>query len=193
MKKQWIGILLFSVWSPLFAVDSPKHKVSLEIDPANSGVEFHAIGRPSFLKVNGKSEKGLTGSFVVDDSNVSGHADFILEGLQTGIELRDKHMKEKYLEILQFPKASLVLDKMAIPQTFWQESVSLELPFHGNLTLHNKTQPVEGKVQIEKKANKLTIEAEFSLKISDYAIAQAGFMGVTLANEVKVLVTSSLR
>lgn len=194
MSKQWIGIVLsLLICEPLSAADAPRQKLSLEIDATKSSVEFYAVGRPSFLKVNGKSESGLSGNFVVEASSVSGHADFVLEGLQTGIELRDKHMKEKYLEIQQFPKASLVLDKMEIPQTFWQESSKVELPFHGKLTLHNKTQSVEGKAQIDKSAAKIMIEAEFSLKISDFAIAQPGFMNVTLADEVKVVVTSSLR
>ena len=156
----------------------------------NSGsVEFHATGHPSAIKIVGKG-KSSKGDFSVKDKVVTGSAHFDLGSLDTGIETRNKHMKEKYLEIGKFPEAVLTLTEMKLPKDFDKESGFTQLPFTGNLSLHGVEHSVSGAADISRHGDDITVSATFGLKIADYAIALPTFMGITMADDVQVTVQS---
>src|SRR5579863_2237042 len=73
--------------------------------------EFIATGKPGFIKIDGLG-KGLTGRLALTGNEVSGQATFPLATLDTGVGLRDKHMKDEYLEVQKFPEAKLVVAKV---------------------------------------------------------------------------------
>src|SRR5438046_2728106 len=84
---------------------------NLPVGGKNGEVEFLATGRPSALKIRGKikedAKDALTGKLQVTGANVTGTAKLALDMLDTGIDLRNKHMKEKYLETGKFPTAEV--------------------------------------------------------------------------------------
>jgi polyisoprenoid-binding protein YceI len=156
----------------------------------NSGsVEFHATGHPSAIKIVGKG-KSSKGSFTVKEKTVTGSAHFDLASLDTGIETRNTHMKEKYLEIQKFPDAVLTITKMELPKDFVKDSSFTKLPFTGNLSLHGVEHAVTGLADISRHDSDVTINATFGLKIADYAIALPTFMGITMADDVQITVQS---
>ena len=156
----------------------------------NSGsVEFHATGRPSAIKIVGKG-KSSKGDFSVKDMVVTGSAHFDLASLDTGIETRNTHMKEKYLEVPKFPEAVLTLTKMELPKDFSKESSFTKVPFTGSLSLHGVDHPVSGAADISRHEDGVTINATFGLKIADFAIALPTFMGITMADDVQITVQS---
>jgi len=83
-------------------------------------IEFRAIGHPSTLKVIGKGSE-FDGQFEVKSTEPQGKASFELAFLETGIQIRDKHMKEKYLQLAKYPQAEL-----SIHQIFLLSSEKLE-------------------------------------------------------------------
>src|SRR3954449_1384388 len=68
-----------------------------------SGVTFRAAG-PAGLTI-----EGSTADLAVTDEGDNVAVTVPLGNLHTGIEVRDRHMKEKYLEVGKFPEAKLVL------------------------------------------------------------------------------------
>lgn len=95
-----------------------------------------------------------------------------IDSLKTGIELRDDHMKKKYFEVGQFPKAVLL------------EGEGSQGKFQGKLEVHGVTQTISGIYRTSGKS----LEARFKCKLSDFKIKEAKYMGVGVDDEVKVSV-----
>lgn len=114
-------------------------------------------------------------------------ATFELSTLDTGIGLRDEHMKEKYLEVGKYPISELKLDHMELTQTSGKN-----MPFHGVLKLHGVERPVEGSFDLEQTyEHRTNIKAEFSVRLSNFGIEIPHYLGITIADEVKLTVVAS--
>jgi polyisoprenoid-binding protein YceI len=153
--------------------------------------EFVAVGRPSAMKIHGQGA-GLSGTLTVDDNSASGNVKFALDQFSTGVELRDHHMKEKYLEIQKYPTASLALDKIKLASNL--ESGALKegkidkLAFTGHLNLHGITHPVTGTIDLNTSAGVTKGDGQFEIKISDYNINVPTYLGITVADTVEIRV-----
>jgi hypothetical protein len=124
------------------------------------------------------------GSFEATSNAISGTAkkkgnQFIAQNvildlttLDSGIELRDKHMKEEYFETKKFPKAVLI------------KAIGRGGKFAGILMVRNVKTKIKGTFKISGKV----IEAEFATPMSAYKIKKASYMGVGVENLVKVKV-----
>lgn len=159
---------------------------SLDLGKGTGSVEFHAVGRPSALKIVGKG-LAATGIIKFVKTKSSGAATFDLSTLNTGIDLRDKHMKEKYLEVGKFPKATLTLNSLSVSENFTGEKI----PFQGMLMLHGVEQPVSGSASLKKTGNQMTVVADFPVQLDAHGITIPSFAGITVAKEVNVTVTST--
>lgn len=176
-----IMLILFSL--PLSAAV----KWSLDVDQGNGRVEFIAIGKPKALKIRGKGEKPK-GKITIENGKIVGDLSFDLSSLDTGISLRNRHLKEKYLEIGKFPKAELKLTKIdQIEKILSSEEIDLDsLPFEGILSLHGVKKPVSGKTCVEKKKQTIDLKAAFDIKIKDFDIAVPSYAGITVADNIKI-------
>lgn len=161
----------------------------VEIKPiAEEGqVSFEAIGKPSMLKIKGQGA-GVEGQFKIDQGKISGQVIFKLETLKTGIKLRDEHMKEKYLQVKQYPESTLTLEKMILPNHFSiTNPMTADSEFVGILDLHGIKKEIKGRFKVENE--KLVTTADFEIKLSDFNIDIPTYLGVKVADVVKVHVT----
>jgi len=95
-----------------------------------------------------------------------------LESLSTGLELRDEHMKNKYFEVKQYPKALL-------------KTVSGgDGKFEGTLEVHGTAVPVSGSFERDGKE----VVADFETSVAAYKIKKAKYLGVGVDDTVKVQV-----
>lgn len=162
--------------------------VALDLAKSKNTVEFLAVGQPSALRIRGKAnpelvkESPLKGSLTITGNSLSGTAAFLLKALDTGIELRDTHMKDKYLEVEKYPNAELTITKLNFPESLKGEN----LPFEGQLLLHGVKKPVTGRATVEKSGTSLTTKFEFKTLISEYGIQIPSYMGIKIANEVTI-------
>lgn len=164
-------------WAKTFTVESGE-------------VKFVAIGKPGFLKINGHSnQKAPEGEIQVSKEGLTAKFAIAISHFDTGISLRNEHMKEKYLEVQKFPEAQL---KVAMP-LFKEESLheKYEGDFAGELTLHGETRPVQGKLSFEPVAK--MAKASFAIKVSDFKIDVPKYMGVTVSETVDVTTEIKLR
>jgi polyisoprenoid-binding protein YceI len=162
----------------------------VDFDQATGSTAFHAVGRPSAIKINGTGAAPKGALLLTSDGKVSGNVLLDLSTLDTGISMRTNHMKEKYLEVEKFPKALLAITEVGLPKAdvAKTEYVDEKIPFKGNLTLHGVTKPVEGIARIERHGQSSTVHAEFTIKIDDYAIAIPVFAGITVADDVSLVI-----
>ena len=112
-----------------------------------------------------------------------------LASLDTGIELRNTHLREKYLEVArgaEFANAVLSavrLDKADAP-TFRGQT-----PFTGTLLLHGTRRSVAGQADIHPEGQDVRVVASFPVRLDDYGIAPPRYLGVGVKNEVQVKVS----
>jgi polyisoprenoid-binding protein YceI len=133
----------------------------------------------------------LSGELVVDperQGEVEGTLAVDLRSLQTGIGMRDTHMRERYLEVNKgegFTTATLNrirLDGMnsAAPMG--------KVTFRGVLALHGQEREVTGTADIKVSGQNLRVQASFPVQVSDFAIPSPTYLGVGVRNEVTVAV-----
>ncbi|MBY0369365.1 YceI family protein [bacterium] len=146
------------------------------------------------LKIRGTAKpegetKPLQGNLTVKDGVVTGKAILALNTLDTGIALRNRHMKEKYLETEKFPNAEFTFTELKLPDTLKKgEGEANAVPFKGVLKIHGVEKPVAGTVDVKLSKDKADMGFKFQTRIPDFAINTPSFLGVTVAEDVEVTV-----
>ncbi len=149
----------------------------------NGKVEFFAIGKPSMLKIHGTSEK-MTGSFEKNGSNLQGKLQVPNDSFETGMGVRDKHLKEKIFESEKNPTSELVLDSLTIPEG--KDAKMEQLPFKATFHFHGVEKKVDGMADLKRLDKTLSFVAKFTVNLTDYQITPPEFMGMTIQNEVRI-------
>lgn len=145
----------------------------------NSDVTFLAVGSPGFLEIEGTDGKLTVGDATIEGSIVKGTLKVKLDDMTTDMDLRDRHMKTKYLETAKYPWAVLKLDPTDLKSG----------KFSGTLTLKGQTKKVTGKLGVTGGQ----ISASFSISMEDFpAIGVPSWLGVTVADEVQIVVKANL-
>lgn len=160
-----------------------------EFSVKSGEVKFTAIGKPGFLKIRGSSHASYpSGKIKVEKNSVRGELSFELKSLDTGIDLRNEHMKEKYLEIKTYPNAKLVLDPIAVASSDLKD---MKEKFTGELSLHGVTKKVSGNYNFSAEGKK--IAANFEIKVSDFKIDIPKYLGVTVSETVQIEIDLTLK
>lgn len=174
----------------LISILNAHASTKLKMEEQKGKIEFLAIGNPGFLKINGKGN-GPKADLEIKDNVLNGQFEIDLKTLDTGMSLRNSHMKEKYLQIDKFPKAILSIEnqKLAEGWSFDKPEVKGK-KMAGQLEIHGVKKPIEILYSLN---NDKKIQAEFDIKISDFNIEIPSFMGVTVADKVTVKVESEIK
>ncbi len=195
MKVQnlWALASILLVSNSGFSASTPAAaKTVYALDAQQSSVEFIAVGRPSALRIRGKGAKP-EGKISFENSKVSGEFLINLKEFESGISLRDRHMKEKYLEVEKpgNDKAKLSITEISMtPRQLSKPGFSGEGKFSGKLSLHGKEQPVSGSIDLKSTGeHQFKGDAKMKLKIADFGIDIPSFSGITVANDVDVAVS----
>ena len=143
---------------------------SNEVANANSAPEM----TPGAMTGNVTPATGsaMTGAFAVD-----------LMKLETGIPLRDRHLRNNYLEVQRGPDfavAKLVNLKV--------ERLPGKGTIRGLLTLHGQQREVTGVADIQQQGAGYRVEASFPLRISEFQIPEPTYLGVGVKNEITIRV-----
>ncbi len=182
------GLFLLFLLGGLSLSSLAHAKASADLGKAKSKkVTFIAIGSPSALKIEGVGED-LTGVITKDGAAFGGEAKLKIDTIDTGMSLRNKHMKEKYLESAKYPEATLKIKKLPWGPADDQDFAAQEGAFEGDLTLHGVTKPVTGQAKVERAKGVLTAHVTFTTEIPDYKVEIPSFMGITVAKSVDVIV-----
>lgn len=150
-----------------------------------------AFGHASAAKVSYEAKMTVGGTFTGDTSDLEvreegGKIHFVvgLKNLTAGMNLRTKHMREKYLEVEKFPSAELVVDRaaLAIPD----DGKSSSGKVNGTFTLHGKSQPVSVAYTAKRSGSAYDIGGSFTLNVNNHGIEVPSYLGVTVKPDVAV-------
>ena len=95
-----------------------------------------------------------------------------LKSLSTGMDLRDDHAKNKYLEVKKYPTALLL------------EAVGANGVGKARIKVHGKESLVNGTYKVSSSGKNL--KAEFKIKLSSFGIADINFKGIGVEDEVRI-------
>jgi polyisoprenoid-binding protein YceI len=110
--------------------------------------------------------------------------------IETGIELRDRHMRDA-LEAERFPNAVLRIARSGL--TYPGPHRLAEGTASGELTLHGLTRPVSVKYRAEMGTGGSTkVRGTLQIDMRDFEIRYPSYLGVTVAPEVEVEVEVEL-
>jgi polyisoprenoid-binding protein YceI len=170
----------------LFTAQLAAAETSVEVN-AGGKTEFLAVGRPSAIKINGQGG-GPQGKLTVIKQAASGEITMDMTTFKTGIGLRDTHMKEKYIQVDKFPKATLVLNNLPLPDAVAKTASgkAAGLPFKAKLNLRGVEHEVSGSWNVSRSNDKLTVFAQFPIKLTDYNFEIPSYMGIKVAEDVVV-------
>ncbi len=146
------------------------------------------------LTVGGSFEArgvGLKGSLSLRAAKPAafhGKIEMPLAGLDTGIDLRNEHMKDNYLEIGKGPDfASAFLSSITLPAAD-AATVSGKTAFSGDLLVHGVTRRVHGTAEIRRVGTTIHISARVPVRLPEFGIPSPRYLGVGVRDEVQVSV-----
>lgn len=125
--------------------------------------------------------------------SLSGELAVDLATIDTGIDLRNRHLRENYLEVARgegYDRAVLSDIVLALADG---EAFRGVTEFSGSFLLHGVTRSVTGQAEIEDAVSGVRVEAEFVLDLTDFEIDPPEYMGVGVSNKVGVHVSFDAR
>ena len=167
--------LLLTIIFAFLSISALGKTISIERGDYNE-VWFSATASPGFLEFDGKGG-WVEGTATVERGKLSGIFTSPMDVFKTGLSLRDEHMREKYMHVDKYPKATFELNPTALR--------SGPANLKGKLTLHGVTKDVVAKGEMKKTADGWRISAKLDLVLSDYNIDIPSWLGVTVAETVE--------
>ena len=117
--------------------------------------------------------KVISGSVSLQDGKFKGKNIVVdLKSLSTGMDLRDDHAKNKYLDVKKYPTAILL------------EAVGANGVGKARIKVRDMESLVNGTYKVSSSGKNL--KAEFKIKLSSFGIADVNFKGIGVEDEVRV-------
>jgi len=126
---------------------------------------------------------GTTHQLRIEDDGTNLKIVVPLASLQTGISLRDRHMREKYLHVEQYPDAVLELPWSAVKLP--EDGQTSDGTAPGKMSLHGKIHDVQVKYRLVRTGNRYQVTGNVPLNITDYGIETPSYFGVTVQPDVE--------
>ena len=147
--------------------------------------KFNASG-PGGMNIEGKGSSMWT----IDDGKTV-KVVVQLTALSTGMSLRDKHMKEKYLEVQKFPDAELVVNRADLKFPAAGETKKEEA--NGTLKLHGVNKGTKFKYTVTKDGEVYKVTGTLKVSMKDHDIPEPSYLGVKVKDEVDVSVQFNVK
>ena len=109
-----------------------------------------------------------------------------LRTLDTGIGLRNEHLRENYLEVDKGPGFDTAILSEIDLKGFSPDAPEGKGSFAGSLTLHGVTKTVTGAVDVRQAGAGLRVKASFPVNLSDYSIRKPRYLGIGVKDIVQV-------
>jgi polyisoprenoid-binding protein YceI len=134
----------------------------------------------------------LSGALTLASSSpaaYSGELTVDLRTLDTGIELRDDHLRNEYLEVGKGDGFSTAVLSAISLGNVDPDTIQGRTPFTGTLLLHGVKRPIAGQAEIKRSNGSMRIDASFPVTLTDFGIAKPQYLGVGVKTEVQVKVS----
>jgi polyisoprenoid-binding protein YceI len=110
-----------------------------------------------------------------------------LQTLETGIGIRDRHMRDNYLEVQKGPEYAV-----ATLENIRLERLDGKTSLKGTLLLHGERKEVSGMAELKQQDGRVRVQAQFPVKVSEFSIPKPTYLGVGVKDEIQVKVTMTV-
>ncbi|WP_394849935.1 YceI family protein [Pendulispora brunnea] len=179
MKKALSCSLLVILATVAFGADAKLARTG------DAVVHFNASG-PAGLKIVGTTNELNTDG---DDKVIK--VIVPLGNMTTGISLRDKHMREKYLQVGTYPNATFEVQRANIK--FPAASGETSGDAQGTLTIHGQSKPTTAKYTARKNGDVYAVKGTMHVNIKDFGIEVPSYLGVTVKPDIDIDVQFSAK
>jgi polyisoprenoid-binding protein YceI len=133
-----------------------------------------------------------TATCVVDVQSGAIQFAMLMKGFEFERALMQEHFNENYVESNKFPKAEFKGKIKDNHEIDYKKDGTYKAKVKGDLTIHGETKEVEAEGKFIVKGGKITAEAEFSVKLSDFKISIPGLVADKIAKTAKITVSCLL-
>ena len=119
----------------------------------------------------------------------SGELRVDLATLDTGIELRNRHLRDDYLEVERGPDfRRAVLSGIVLDDPPPAGGARRDTRFSGSLDLHGVRRAIEGEAELRRRGGRIQVEAVFRLSLEAFGIPPPRYLGIGVRDAVEVTV-----
>ncbi|WP_200976901.1 YceI family protein [Echinicola sp. 20G] len=168
-----------------------QHAFSQAYQTTSGNVEF--LSKAALNEFKGKSDQ-LNGLIDLDKNLVDFYID--LNTLQTGIGLRDRHMRENYLETTEFPYAEFTGKVVNMDEALKEQLKNgKEVMVDGEFKIHgvSKDMKIKGTLKQSTDGEVLELSAQLKVLLGDHGIAIPKVMFYELSEEQTITITVHLK
>jgi hypothetical protein len=151
----------------------------------DASVKFNASG-PGGMNIEGKGSSMWT----IDDGKTV-KVVVQLTAMTTGMSLRDKHMKEKYLETQKFPDAELVVNRADLK--FPAGGATTKAEANGVLKLHGVNKATKFTYSASRDGELYKVSGSLHLSMKDHDIREPSYLGVKVKDGVDVSIQFNVK
>jgi polyisoprenoid-binding protein YceI len=141
---------------------------------------FDASG-PAGLRIQGK-----TTDISVSEAKESVRVTVALANLDTGIDLRNRHMREKYLEVPKYPTATLDVPRSALH--FPEEAHEIGGSASGSMTIHGHSRPAVFTYKARRDHDAIDVTGTTHIDMNDFGIVVPSYLGITVKPGIDISV-----
>jgi polyisoprenoid-binding protein YceI len=180
------GPMLHRIWLtlPLAAcLAASAHAADFAIQPdAASRVEF--VSKAPMETFGGKTRK-VSGSVALDPAQLGDSITVLVSvdmgSLDTGIDLRNKHMRDNHLHCDKYPTATFRGGRLSkLSASSLTEGQTVTGVITGEMELHGVKRPLEAPVEMTFHNGGLHVVSRFKVKLPDYQIPRPQFLVMKL-------------
>ena len=192
MTRTWNYLVLSAL---LIASPRPSGATEFLVHPGKENkVVF--VSRASMESFEGKTNR-LEGTLQLDPANlgdsITVHLEVDLASLDTGLPLRNKHMRENHLETGKYPKAIFEGASARGPVGAFPPGKPARFDVEGTFTLHGVSRRL--RIQVDAtylpsaEGGRIAFQTRFPVVLGDYQISRPQFLFLKLAESQDVRVS----
>ena len=159
---------------------------------SSSGSQVEFVSKAPMETFSGKT-RGIVGSLTLDPGTLGDSIQVQVEvdmaSLDTGIELRNRHMRENHLHTDKYPKAVFRggrLSGLSAPRL--TEGAIVTGTITGEMELHGTKRTLEAPFEMRLSKGEVTVTARFAISLADYGIPRPQFLVMRLQDVQRVTV-----
>jgi len=107
----------------------------------------------------------------------------------SGNLIRDANARRSVFETGRYPEIVLTGERFVAQSTRLQDGQSLAGTLIGTLTMHGVERDIRVPVELTRNSERIAVESQFGVLLSDFAMTRPSFLGLTVDDEVQLTVT----
>ena len=132
---------------------------------------------------------GTLWSDAADAASYAGALRVDLATLDSGIGLRNSHLRDNYLEVERGPEfRQAVLSGIRLDEPLPADANRHETAFAATLSLHGVQRSVDGDAELRRRNGRIEVEATFPVSLEAFDIPPPRYLGVGVRDEVEITV-----